>query len=394
MSNKIGLREEDYRRQFGNVYNYSQAVFRSSASAAQTGEWFCSDTNMIRLTQLIVLFVLLLTRSTLADEVVPTQQWSGRDGVDSKRSLAPNDGIVVGQVQFAKIWNAWRPGEAVPVVNFNRDIILATTVGGPNKIRATNLRLSEAGELTYQAISTRMGGPGFGYLIMQVPRAGITKVNTFPVPASQPANSESVEVSIVGRVKTGLVAIGGETTGTVISANNITWELDLQGDEQLIEAVQLAGKKAVRVKGTLIKKAGVEVRERWIVQVQTIKKNDAASQANAFSRIQLIKSGGFAGVHIETTVDGKGAVETKDVRQRVTENTKLDSQKLASLHQIVAETDWPAIQADSRSPGVRDAFQYSFTIVTSDGKSFDFISDDFSINKQSSLRKIVETIGR
>ena len=66
------------------------------------------------------------------------------------------------------------------------------------------------------------------------------------------------------------MAIGGESTGTTITASNITWELDLQGDEQLLESVNRLGQSLARVKGKLTKKPGVEVRERWIVLVDSI----------------------------------------------------------------------------------------------------------------------------
>jgi len=78
---------------------------------------------------------------------------------------------------------------------------------------------------------------------------------------------DQIIVRVVGTLETSVVAIGAETTGTTITAKGITWELDF-GDREPLKrrAEQLSGKK-VQVEGTLERRPGVEVRERWIVTV-------------------------------------------------------------------------------------------------------------------------------
>lgn len=86
--------------------------------------------------------------------------------------------------------------------------------------------------------------------------------------AADPA--ESITVTVVGTLKTGLVAIGGETTGATITANGVTWEVDCGKDEQLRMAAEKLSGKQVRLSGKLERRKGIEVPERWIVHVASL----------------------------------------------------------------------------------------------------------------------------
>ena len=84
------------------------------------------------------------------------------------------------------------------------------------------------------------------------------------------APDESIEVVVRGTVRTGIMAIGGETTGVTIAARGAIWELDFSRDAALrARAEALSGKKAV-VRGTLEVRPGVERRQRVIVTVASI----------------------------------------------------------------------------------------------------------------------------
>ncbi len=81
---------------------------------------------------------------------------------------------------------------------------------------------------------------------------------------------ESIEVVVTGTLRTGIMAIGGETTGTTITARGATWELDLGREGALrSRAESLSGKRAV-VRGSLEVRPGVEKRQRWIVTVTAL----------------------------------------------------------------------------------------------------------------------------
>jgi hypothetical protein len=78
---------------------------------------------------------------------------------------------------------------------------------------------------------------------------------------------DSIKVTVVGAVRTDVVAIGGETTGATITAKGITWELDFGRNAALrMAAEKLNGKKGI-IQGTLERRKGVEIKERWIVNV-------------------------------------------------------------------------------------------------------------------------------
>lgn len=86
-----------------------------------------------------------------------------------------------------------------------------------------------------------------------------------------PAADESISVKVVGKLRAGVVAIGGETTGFTITANGVTWELDFGKNEELATAAEKLDEKLVVVEGTLQRRAGVEKKERWIVTVKELK---------------------------------------------------------------------------------------------------------------------------
>jgi hypothetical protein len=82
---------------------------------------------------------------------------------------------------------------------------------------------------------------------------------------------ESISVAVVGTLRTGIVAIGGETTGTTITSKGIKWELDLGKNGELRAAAEKFDGKLVTVSGTLERRSGVEIKDRWIVTVASLK---------------------------------------------------------------------------------------------------------------------------
>ena len=89
-------------------------------------------------------------------------------------------------------------------------------------------------------------------------------------PAPPPPGGDYIKVEIRGTLRAGMMAIGGETTGVVINAKGVTWELELrQAPGAMARAQSLDGRKVV-VKGTLEVKPGVERRERAVVTVTSL----------------------------------------------------------------------------------------------------------------------------
>lgn len=80
---------------------------------------------------------------------------------------------------------------------------------------------------------------------------------------------EYVNVTITGTLKTGVMAIGAESTGVTITANGVTWDLEIERHQR--DAVSnLDGARAM-VSGQLRHAGGIEVTGRFIVTVRTVK---------------------------------------------------------------------------------------------------------------------------
>lgn len=98
----------------------------------------------------------------------------------------------------------------------------------------------------------------------------------FAEPGSQPGKEPGsyVKVEIKGKLATGVVAIGGETTGTTITAGDITWDLDFGENKELaVQAEKLDGKTVV-VTGTARQVRGVTRGPRIVVTVATLKASE------------------------------------------------------------------------------------------------------------------------
>ena len=84
--------------------------------------------------------------------------------------------------------------------------------------------------------------------------------------------ADAQKVEMAGKLKTGIVAIGGETTGTSIETQDGVYELDLGKDKELRKTAEDLNGQSVRVTGTLEIRKGVEVRERKIVVVSKLER--------------------------------------------------------------------------------------------------------------------------
>lgn len=85
-------------------------------------------------------------------------------------------------------------------------------------------------------------------------------------------NQESyIKVEIRGTLETGIVAIGGETTGTIIRAGNVVWELEFTTQPELRKLAEKLHQQTVLVTGTYRQQPGVEIPLRHIVTVAVLK---------------------------------------------------------------------------------------------------------------------------
>ena len=400
---------------------------------------------MIMKNLLAISMLLILVSGSFANEEIKLEQKvTGKISDDALKAICPPDGLITSTVSWRKLWAAWRPQQPLPDVDFQKHLVLVETVSGPNNMFVNQLNLKNNGDLKYDVASTRIAGPGFAYLILIVPKAGIRTVNGKPVPltaATQPsvkpdasATAESVKVDITGRVKTGVVTIGAETTGAMIAADGIVWELDLQNDEQLVEAARHLGASLARVKGQLKRKAGTEVRDRWIVKVDSLKpvqskpgetpktetqtspqvtfsrpaettrpqvtisrpsstnppmeENQPPALVNkSFKSITVETTGGLIGVNQSQTVDADGKA-IFEIDNQIADRWNLDAATLSRLHQFVAQTDWRQVPRLTRTPNVADVFNYTISIKTPKGITRIFI-DSPAVTKQPVIKQLL-----
>lgn len=99
-------------------------------------------------------------------ELKVQQSWDGIIGDDKllKDALPiekPHQGtavFVADKQAWAKLWKVWRGNQKLPGVDFTKTLVLVFTLGGPNLISLTELRLDDKGELKAEASATLKPG--------------------------------------------------------------------------------------------------------------------------------------------------------------------------------------------------------------------------------------------
>ncbi len=443
------------------------------------------------------MFFLGLTSSVLAQqEIELADKFTGKIADPALLSARPESGIVQEQESWKKLWTAWRPNEPIKDVDFNHQTVLVETVPGPNLVFSSLLKLDGQGDLKYEIASSRIEGPGFGYLLMVVPKTGIRSFNgktmdgkpveTRPVaamdkaiPDSQPgvsppvsvkpalepnptvgppgvdlktAGQEFVKVEIVGRVRAQFQSVGAETTGTLVAADGIVWELDLQQDEHLLKAARSLGDSLARINGKLEmqrQRGGIEARVRWIVHVESLEPlgvptafppaalpterpitqlrnaeplaenprlspirtvpGDAGKTTprqpdpstpppvpesgmrdvpTSFKRLSIVTSDGQTQL-----IDSDGSIHYESKPRNLTNDWTTDPSSIAKLHQFVAETAWDQVPRKTRSESNDpNEINYTISIETSRGVTRFFI-DRTAVPDQPTMKQFFEIIG-
>jgi len=95
-----------------------------------------------------------------------------------------------------------------------------------------------------------------------------------PAPGADKGKEGPKKVEVKGTLRTGVVAIGGETTGTVIDTKAGRYELELGKDKALRAKARRLDGTPVVVAGTLEVRKGIEVRQRKIITVTSLKGAD------------------------------------------------------------------------------------------------------------------------
>ena len=115
-------------------------------------------------------------------------------------------------------------------------------------------------------------------------------VSTFAAEPQATKQSEpSIRVECHGKLRHGVATIGGETTGTTITFDGMTWELKLPDEASRKFVKEQHKKQPITAVGTLRRVAGTEVPVRWIVDVERLSKRDAKLQQDGASLTVLGK---------------------------------------------------------------------------------------------------------
>ncbi len=95
-------------------------------------------------------------------------------------------------------------------------------------------------------------------------------------------SAEYVKVEVQGKLNSQVAAIGGETTGVIITAGGVTWELDLGQNKPWRKLAAELHQKQVLVTGELTIKRGVEIHQRSIVKVASFQAAGVAPMKQAY----------------------------------------------------------------------------------------------------------------
>ena len=90
------------------------------------------------------------------------------------------------------------------------------------------------------------------------------------LPLADLRGAKAVEVKVRGILTDGIIALGGETTGTTIRFGKTTWELNLQNKKAFNLAAGRLNGKPVVVSGLVRTQKGIEVATRTILTVESI----------------------------------------------------------------------------------------------------------------------------
>ena len=175
--------------------------------------------------------------------------------------------VLKSHAQCQKYFSAENLAKLLKQVDFDRQVVLvlAWKGSGQDRLKANVLESSpEQVRFSYFPGKTKDLRP---HSYVFAVRSDVSWSGKEP-PAGN--SDEFVKVTVKGKLKTGVIAIGGETTGTAIVADGIRWELDFGKNADLLAQAQKLSGTRVLVKGRLQRKKGVEIGERWIVAVRSL----------------------------------------------------------------------------------------------------------------------------
>ena len=106
------------------------------------------------------------------------QEWSG--AVADESLLTNASPVIVSDLALKKIWQAWSLTNAIPTVDFTKQLVVITTSRG--SLLRLIPSLDAQGDLHLVGLGTRDLRPGFRYVIATVSRDGVKTANGQALP--------------------------------------------------------------------------------------------------------------------------------------------------------------------------------------------------------------------
>ncbi|MEZ6129653.1 MAG: hypothetical protein R3C59_13300 [Planctomycetaceae bacterium] len=183
-----------------------------------------------------------------------------------------------------------------------------------------------------------------------------SRVTADEVLAPEARPDAPVSVLCYGRLRHGVVAIGGETTGTTITFHRVTWELRLPNEASRQFAEQ-HHKQLVVVTGHLRKEQGIETPDRSIVDVSRVAEPDSRELVEEGATMSI--QGTLRAALSTTGQLPEFSVSTGDQQWRldVTSDRKIQSAAESLIRQpvIVSGSLLPVPEGDSLTPVPRQS---------------------------------------
>ena len=326
------------------------------------------------------------------DRLEPAWTVNGVHADTELRSLAPQSKSVTDEQALQVLLDSWQPehnGEFANI-DFATHFLIVETVASQNRARLRNIVVDSQGDVNYGINSSRRAGPGFGYVFVLLERGDIKSIKGEALPERIPAaTADLIKVDVTGSLQTGVMAIGGESTGVTITSSGIVWELEF---EQM--PADLDNMDRVRVTGTLVRLQGVEIPARWIVKVDSISAEaghgdtgEPESDDIGFSTISIRRSGGFAGLDQMVLVTS-GQV----IRNSNGEQSTMSDERFADLKTALAAIDLQtAVEEQGVSNIGADLMKYDFEIQT-ENDTCHFTYDDGTLRGRRELMQLVQIL--
>jgi hypothetical protein len=113
------------------------------------------------------------------------------------------------------------------------------------------------------------------YVAALVLAASVLLVMNFQAGGGDTKDATYVKVEVKGKLQTGIMAPGGETTGVIVQTEGLTLELDFGKNKELRAEADKLKDQVVVAHGNLILRKGVAVKTRLIVHVTDLKAAEA-----------------------------------------------------------------------------------------------------------------------